>query len=207
MGVIPDMAPDGVSFMTLAQKVQADLAEAGITVNIEPQEVAVYLEGYRDGKQQSVMCQWGPDYNDSNNQLAFLPGNTVGLRLGWAAEMDPELAELGQKASVETDSDKRAELFTEIQKQMDEKNAPAVVLLQPGKTWAVSSRLKNLTVSAAHRHNRAVLPPQMGSRLFHSEEAARKGLLPLLHPEIRKESPLAVSASRCRSLGFCNPTI
>lgn len=149
MGVIPDMAPDGVSFMTLAQKVQADLAEAGITVNIEPQEVAVYLEGYRDGKQQSVMCHWGPDYNDSNNQLAFLPGNTVGLRLGWTADMDPELAELGQKASVETDSDKRAELFTEIQKQMDEKNAPAVVLLQPGKTWAVSSRLKNLTVSAA----------------------------------------------------------
>ena len=149
MGVIPDMAPDGVSFMTLAQKVQADLAEAGITVNIEPQEVAVYLEGYRDGKQQSVMCHWGPDYNDSNNQLAFLPGNTVGLRLGWTAEMDPELAELGQKASVETDSDKRAELFTEIQKQMDEKNAPAVVLLQPGKTWAVSSRLTNLTVSAA----------------------------------------------------------
>ena len=149
MGVIPDMAPDGVSFMTLAQKVQADLAEAGITVNIEPQEVAVYLEGYRDGKQQSVMCHWGPDYNDSNNQLAFLPGNTVGLRLGWTAEMDPELAELGQKASVETDSDKRAELFAEIQKQMDEKNAPAVVLLQPGKTWAVSSRLTNLTVSPA----------------------------------------------------------
>ena len=50
---------------------------------------------------------------------------------------------------METDSDKRAELFTEIQKQMDEKNAPAVVLLQPGKTWAVSSRLTNLTVSPA----------------------------------------------------------
>ena len=31
----------------------------------------------------------------------------------------------------------------------------------------------------ARRHNRAVLPPQMGSRLFHSKEAARKGLLPL----------------------------
>jgi len=149
MGVIPDMAPDGVSFMTLAQKVQADLAEAGITVNIEPQEVAVYLEGYRDGTQQAVMCQWGPDYNDSNNQLAFLPGNTVGLRLGWSADMDPELAELGAQAAVETDSDKRAELFAEIQKQMDEKNAPAVVLLQAGKTWAVSSRLTNLTVSPA----------------------------------------------------------
>ena len=149
MGVIPDMAPDGVSFMTLAQKVQADLAEAGITVNIEPQEVAVYLEGYRDGTQQAVMCQWGPDYNDSNNQLAFLPGNTVGLRLGWTADMDPELAELGAQAAVETDSDKRAELFAEIQKQMDEKNAPPVVLLQAGKTWAVSSRLTNLTVSPA----------------------------------------------------------
>lgn len=149
MGVIPDMAPDGVSFMTLAQKVQADLAEAGIAVNIEPQEVAVYLEGYRDGTQQAVMCQWGPDYNDSNNQLAFLPGNTVGLRLGWTADMDPELAELGAQAAVETDSDKRAELFAEIQQQMDEKNAPPVVLLQAGKTWAVSSRLTNLTVSSA----------------------------------------------------------
>ena len=149
MGVIPDMAPDGVSFMTLAQKVQADLAEAGITVNIEPQEVAVYLEGYRDGTQQAVMCQWGPDYNDSNNQLAFLPGNTVGLRLGWTADMDPELADLAAQAAVETDNDKRAELFEEIQKQMDQKNAPAVVLLQAGKTWAVSSRLTNLTVSPA----------------------------------------------------------
>ena len=31
----------------------------------------------------------------------------------------------------------------------------------------------------ARRHNRAVLPPQMGSRPFHSKDAARKGLLPL----------------------------
>ena len=149
MGVIPDMAPDGVSFMTLAQKIKADLAEANITVEIEPQEVAVYLEGYRDGTQQAVLCQWGPDYNDSNNQLAFLPGNTVGLRLGWTADMDPELAELAAEAATETDDDAREALFLEIQEQMNEKNAPAVVLLQAGKTWAVSSRLTDLTVSAA----------------------------------------------------------
>lgn len=149
MGVIPDMAPDGVSFMMLAQKLQSDLAEAGITVNIEPQEVAVYLEGYRDGTQQAVMCQWGPDYNDSNNQLAFLPGNTVGLRLGWSADMDPELAELADKAAVETDTAKREALFLEIQNEMNEKSAPAIVLLQAGKTWAVSSRLTDLVVSAA----------------------------------------------------------
>ena len=56
---------------------------------------------------------------------------------------------MGVIPDMAPDSDKRAELFAEIQKRMDEKNAPAVVLLQPGKTWAVSSRLKNLTVSAA----------------------------------------------------------
>lgn len=81
-GVIPDMAPDGVSFMTLAEKIQSDLAEAGITMNIISQEASVYLEGYRNGTQQAVVSQWGPDYYDSNNQLAFLPGNTVGLRAG-----------------------------------------------------------------------------------------------------------------------------
>lgn len=149
MGVISDMAPDGVSFMMLAQKVQSDLGEAGITVNLEPQEVAVYLQGYRDGTQQAVMCQWGPDYNDANNQLAFLPGNTVGLRLGWTAEMDPELAALGSKAATETDDAQRYDYWVEIQKQMEEKNSPAIVLLQAGKTWAYSSRVDNLVTSAA----------------------------------------------------------
>ena len=54
----------------------------------------------------------------------------------------------------------------------------------------------------ARSHNRAVLPPQMGSRLFHSKEAARKGLLPPLirgnsDSEFLRLSKKRVIASQC----------
>ncbi len=148
-GVIPDMAPDGVSFMMNAEKIQSDLAEAGVTMNIDSQEVSVYLEGYRDGKEQAVIGQWGPDYYDSNNQLAFLPGNTVGLRAGWTEDMAPELAALGAEAAQETDDTVREQQFLQIQEMMDEASAPYIVYLQAGRTWAVNSRVQNIVPSAA----------------------------------------------------------
>lgn len=156
-GVIPDMAPDGVSFMMCAEKIQSDLAEAGVTMKIDSQEVSVYLEGYRDGTQQAVVSQWGPDYFDSNNQLAFMPGNTVGLRAGWALEAAPELAELGAQAAVETDDAAREQLFLDIQDQMDEVAAPYIVFLQAGRTWAVNSRVQNINPSAAYMLDLATL--------------------------------------------------
>lgn len=150
-GVIPDMAPDGVSFMMCAEKIQSDLAEAGITMNIVPQEASVYLESYRDGTQQAVISQWGPDYYDSNNQLAFLPGNTVGLRAGWSEDMDPELAELGKQAASETDDSVREQLFLEIQEKMEENHdSPFIVFLQAGRTLAVNTRVQNIVISPAY---------------------------------------------------------
>jgi len=149
-GVIPDMAPDGVSFMMIAEKVQSDLAEVGIDMIIDSQEVSVYLEGYRNGTQQAVVSQWGPDYYDSNNQLAFLPGNTVGLRAGWTADADPDLVALGQQAAVETDDATRVELFEAIQNEMIACNSPFIVVLQPGRTWAVNARVQNVVPSTAY---------------------------------------------------------
>lgn len=149
-GVIPDMAPDGVSFMTCAEKIQSDLAEAGITMKIVSQEASVYLEGYRDGTQQAVISQWGPDYYDSINQLAFLPGNTVGLRAGWTEDMDPELASLGNQAASETDDSAREELLLQIQQKMNEETSPFIVYLQAGRTLAASARMQNITLSPAY---------------------------------------------------------
>ncbi len=149
-GVIPGMAPDGVSFMTCAEKIEHDLAEAGITMQIDSQEVSVYLQGYRDGTQQAVVGQWGPDYFDSLNQLAFLPGEMVGLRAGWTAEMAPELSELGKKAYVEIDDDARKALIEQIQVEMEAQNSPFVVYLQPGRVLAVASNLEDVIPSSGY---------------------------------------------------------
>ncbi len=149
-GVIPGMAPDGVSFMTCAEKIAADLAEVGVTMKIDSQEVSVYLQGYRDGTQQAVVGQWGPDYFDSLNQLAFLPGEMVGLRAGWTADMAPELSALGKKAYVELDDAARADLIKEIQVQMEAQNSPFIVYLQPGRVLAVDTALENVIPSSGY---------------------------------------------------------
>lgn len=156
-GVIPDMAPDGVSFMMCAEKIQSDLAEVGVTMQIDSQEVSVYLEQYRNGTQQAVVSQWGPDYYDANNQLSFLPGNTVGLRAGWPTEMAPELAALGDQAALELDDTVRAQLFAQIQEQMVEASAPYIIFLQAGRTWAVNSRIQNIVPSSAYMLDFATL--------------------------------------------------
>lgn len=137
--------------MMCAEKIQADLAEAGITMNILPQEASVYLESYRDGTQQAVVSQWGPDYYDSNNQLSFLPGGTTGLRAGWTEDMNPELAELGAQAASETDDAVRSDLLLEIQEKMEENHdSPFIVFLQAGRTLAANNRVQNIVVSPAY---------------------------------------------------------
>jgi peptide/nickel transport system substrate-binding protein len=146
---IPQMATDGVSFMSLAEKVQADLAEIGITVEISSEEVSVYLENYRNGNHQSNIGMWGPDYVDPANQLAFLPGQTTGLRANWTEEMDPELAALVSAAKQETDDAKRAEIYEEIQQKYEEANGPFIVLLQPGRVLAANKRVTNAVYTAA----------------------------------------------------------
>ena len=149
-GVIPDMAPDGVSFMTCAEKIATDLSEIGVNMKIDSQEVSVYLQGYRDGTEQAVVGQWGPDYFDSLNQLAFLPGEMVGLRAGWTAEMAPELSELGKQASTETDDDARKALIEQIQVEMEAQASPFIVYLQPGRVLAVSDSLENVIPSSGY---------------------------------------------------------
>ena len=50
---------------------------------------------------------WNPDYPDALNQLAFCPGEKVGLRVNWKAEAAPDLAALCKQAMVELDETKR----------------------------------------------------------------------------------------------------
>jgi peptide/nickel transport system substrate-binding protein len=113
----------------VAEKVAADLALIGIKAEIRPKELTVGLDEYRKGQWALATAGWSPDFLDANNQLVFLPGSKVGLRANWKLEANPELAELGKKAEVETDTEKRAELLQEIQRRMDE-DSPFLVIVQ-----------------------------------------------------------------------------
>lgn len=159
-GVIPDMATDGVSFMDCAVKMQADLAEVGITMNIQPDEVSVYLEKLRGGQYQSSVGMWGPDYVDPATQLSFLPGQNVGMRSNWTAEMAPELAELGSRAAVEIDDAARVKLFEEIQTLYNEVAGPNLVYLQPNRALAASTRVKDVYYTPSNMLDFSVMDVQ-----------------------------------------------
>ena len=110
-----DLDMEGILLTDLAQLIKSDLAQIGINVNIVAQPWAAgYGDAYRDGTLGFTVMYWGIDYNDPNVQLEFLPGATVGLRAGWTADMDQELAAMYEEAMVATDNDARVAVLEKI---------------------------------------------------------------------------------------------
>src|SRR2546422_975186 len=132
LGFPSDFTLNGLSFSTLAQKVQANLQEVGIKVNLTGSPISVSLADYRAGKEQLGLWLWGPDYPDPNDYLVFLPGQLVGLRAGWAAGADSSLEALGTQAGSTTDNNQRGQLFQQIQRQLNT-DGPFFPLIQPGQ--------------------------------------------------------------------------
>ncbi len=141
----PEFSLGGLAFSTLAQKIQADLAEAGITVQLKPADINVALENYRNGKESMGLWYWGPDYIDPIDRLAFTPEGKVGLRVNWTkANASPELMAAVEKAKVVTNPADRASVFTEIQQRMLAES-PFVFVVQNGTQVAYSSAIKGFT--------------------------------------------------------------
>jgi peptide/nickel transport system substrate-binding protein len=119
----PDFTWQGVNMNTNAQKIQSDLAEVGINVALQPGELQVSLEEYRNGEQGFAYWFWGPDILDPADVLSFLPGGKVAdERLNWLVENveDQELLDLIAAAEVATDPDERVELFGLLQDKLQE---------------------------------------------------------------------------------------
>jgi peptide/nickel transport system substrate-binding protein len=147
----PEFTSGGVAFSTLAQKIQADLGEAGITVNLKPGDLQVTLERYRNGQEGFSMWLWNPDFIDPIDRIAFTPGGKVGLRANWTEERaSPELVELVNQAKVATDLGQRAEVFTAIQQQMLDESAFAF-LIQIGTQVAYRANLQGFAYNTMWR--------------------------------------------------------
>ena len=131
----PDFALGGVPFSTNAQKIQADLAEAGINVTLAPGELQVELEKYRSGQHSVGYWLWGPDILDPIDFTSFLPGGKVATeRNNWQLEDVPEeIQALIARAKTVADPAERIEVYTALQEfnQQSGPFAPFVVPEQP----------------------------------------------------------------------------
>lgn len=142
-----DFTKNGLSFETIAQRIQQQLQEVGINVVLNPAPIATSLPRYRDGIEQLGFWLWGADYPDPSDYLEFLPGHTVGLRAGWAAGADDALSALGEQAAVETDNDKRAQLFEQIQERMNEQS-PFIPMFQSAQVAVTAPSLEGFAYNS-----------------------------------------------------------
>jgi len=104
----------GVPREVLAAKLQADLAEVGIKVNINQQTSPNFLTAFRAKELPMVISAWTPDYLDPTMWSDYFskPNSGVSARI----RMDiPAIAEIAAKAGVERDPAKRAEYYAEYQ--------------------------------------------------------------------------------------------
>lgn len=131
---------NGLSFATLAQRVQANLAQIGIKITLSAVPVNVFLNNYNADKYALVQSYWGPDYADPNDYLVFVPGGSVATRSDWPASADPSLAALGKRAGSTSNNARRKVLFQTIQRDLNA-NSPFVNMIQPAEAIVGSSNL------------------------------------------------------------------
>lgn len=134
---------EGLSWTTIGEKVKEDLEKININVEIKTGEIGVVIEDYRNGKSPFLLMHWSPDYYDLNNQLAFMPGDIVGLRANWEASAHAELVSLAEQVVGEIDEAKREELSINMQNIVAE-DSPYAFLVQHPKSFAVGKNLEGV---------------------------------------------------------------
>jgi peptide/nickel transport system substrate-binding protein len=113
--------------LTAAQVIQANLAEIGIEVEIKPYEGGVYwtlgLESEGDAWKdlEMVYQEWTSSPDPRRATMWFVP-DQVGV-WNWSRWNNAEYGDLDMKASIETDLDKRATLYSRMMDVMHEEAA------------------------------------------------------------------------------------
>lgn len=131
---------------TVAAKIKANLAEVGITANLNGQPGSIATPNYRGGRYQLGLAGWAPDYPDPNDYLAFLPDQLVGKRAGWLKGAAPAIEALGAKAGSTADNATRGQLFQQLQTAMNQES-PMIPLIQPGQSVVATKSLTNVIYS------------------------------------------------------------
>lgn len=97
----------------VAQVLQAQWQELGVTVNLEAMEYEVYVDERRSGKLQLCRHQWYADYNDPTTWLLMYYKGNAQNDIGWDNE---EYNKILDESNKETDDAKRYEMLQEAEK-------------------------------------------------------------------------------------------
>ncbi len=134
-------APGGIEWSTLAAKIQSDVEQIGLKLNIQQLQQSELLNIYRAQDGQMIFMNWSPDFPDPDGNAT--PFSSYEARsLAWRNEWnDPKAIELSKQAAVELDNDKRVELYAELTDYVQH-NGPYVILYQPTRVFGLRNDIQ-----------------------------------------------------------------
>jgi peptide/nickel transport system substrate-binding protein len=133
----------GVASEPLAAKIQADLAQAGIKVTLDPKERSVAIAEYRAGKPQLMLASWSPDFLDPDPYAdAFYGAGPVPKRVSYS---NPKVKDIIATAKKEQDVKKREALYMELNKIAME-DVPEIMLIQPKNFVGLNPAIKGYAI-------------------------------------------------------------
>ncbi len=131
--------PDG---QKVAEAIQSDLAEVGITATIVSYEWATYLDKAANGEADAFLLGWTGDNGDADNFLyVLLDQDNIGSN-NYTYYENQELHDIFIEAQTEVDEDIRNELYMQAQEIIHE-DAPWVPLAHSTPLLAGGSNVVN----------------------------------------------------------------
>jgi peptide/nickel transport system substrate-binding protein len=144
-----DLTRSGVSYTTMAQKVQANLQAVGLNVSLSGSPVTTLLAKVHAGQVAFGLWAFIPDYLDPATFLITTPGGFIAQYVGWDKGSDPALEKLTAKALATTAAGARTSLYHRIQQQMNQRG-PFIPLMQPPQVFVATSDLAGAAWSNAY---------------------------------------------------------
>lgn len=141
-------AAGGLDLSLLAAKLQSDLQQIGLTINIKQVQSSEVLNIYRAQNGQLVLVNWGPDFPDPDGNVTpftNFEAKSIAWRNQWEA---PEIAALAQQAALEQDTTRRAELYRQLTERVQHEG-PYAILYQPTRTFGIRNNIQGFSYDPA----------------------------------------------------------
>jgi peptide/nickel transport system substrate-binding protein len=143
-----------------AQAVQATMAQAGIDLDLQVVDGGPWLDRYRSHDLDVWVGLWGPDYPDPHsNAKAFTVNNkedpdgkqgNLADRFGWNSG---ELSDMVLAAVEEQDTEKRKQMYEEIQRRHTD-SSPFLYMFQDNRKVAMRKSVKGVVLGITFSDDR-----------------------------------------------------
>lgn len=134
----------------VAEALQATAAQAGIKIEIIPGDFKQVLTKFRARTHELYIGQWGVDYWDPNSNaetFGINPNNaddSMNKTLAWrnAWDVPADIQDASKAALLERDATKRAAMYAEVQKKVNEQG-PFIFLWQQTEVAGLRKNVQN----------------------------------------------------------------